>query len=191
VRRGETNKTRRKDALIASRNKQVANSIGENYRKDTGDDAGATTYCVSNRMYMRHIRGYDKTDQSKVPSMTLEDTQIPALCSHIYALPSKGKTADLDHWARVSIPMLFSIMQTSCSTTTIARVNHLVSIIRKARGVIFSTRHLFVKTSPTDACSCSGQGSAISLQNSAVRISKLFTISCQTTPCKPGLTEML
>lgn len=97
-------------------------------------------YCVSNRMYMRHLRGYDRTDEQKVPTMTLEETQIPAFCSHIYLLPSKGRTADLDHFVRVSIPMLLSIMQMSCSTTTIARVKHLVAIIRKARGVC--TRYL-------------------------------------------------
>jgi hypothetical protein len=61
---------RRKDVLIACRNKQVSTAIDENYRKDTGDDAGAATYCVSNRMYMRHLRGYDKTDEKKAPTMT-------------------------------------------------------------------------------------------------------------------------
>jgi hypothetical protein len=91
-------------------------------------------------MYMRHLRGYDKTDPTKVPSMTLEETQIPALCSYIYALPSKGKTAELDHFVRVNIPMLLSIMQMSCSTTTIARVDHLVAIMEKSRKVMCSTR---------------------------------------------------
>jgi hypothetical protein len=126
---------RRKDVLIACRNKQVSTAIDENYRKDTGDDAGAATYCVSNRMYMRHLRGYDKTDEKKAPTMTLEETQIPAFCSHIYVLPSKGRTADLDHFVRVSIPMLLSIIQMSCSTTTVARISHLTGIIKKSREV--------------------------------------------------------
>jgi hypothetical protein len=177
--------------LIASRNKQVASAIGNSYRKDTGDDAGATTYCVSNRMYMRHLRGYDKMDETKVPSMTLEETQIPVLCSHIYVLPSKGKTADLDHFMTVSIPMLLSIMQMSCSTTTIARVKHLVAIIEKAREVTYLTRTAVERPRLTDMFRPLIQGSATSLQNFAVRTSKLSTTSYRTTTCKLDSTEML
>jgi hypothetical protein len=90
-------------------------------------------------MYMRHLRGYDKTDILSVPTMTIEQTQIPALCSHIYVLPSKGRTASLDHHVRVTIPTLLSIVQMSCSTTTLARANYLVSIVEKSRAVCATT----------------------------------------------------
>lgn len=136
----EANSCRRKDLLIDCRNRQVSSVISSNYRSDTGDDAGAAVYCVSNRMYMRHLRGYDKTDTLSVPTMTIEQTQIPAICSHIYVLPSKGRTASLDHHVRVTIPTLLSIVQMSCSTTTLARANHLVGIVKKSRVVCASTK---------------------------------------------------
>jgi hypothetical protein len=128
---------RRKDILIAARNKEVASVVGENYREntgdDTGDDTGAAMYCVSNLMYMRHLRGYDMMDELFVPTMTLDETHIPALCSHIYALPSRGRTSHLDHFVRVTVPSLLNILQMAVRTTTLARVNHLTGIIRKAR----------------------------------------------------------
>ncbi|KAI4944142.1 hypothetical protein J4E91_008997 [Alternaria rosae] len=123
----------RKDILIVARNKEVTVAMGENYREDTGDDAIAAIYCVSNLMYMRHLRGYDKTDQLSVPTMTLDQTQIPALCSHVYTLSSRGRTSDLDHFVRVTVPTLLNIVQMSVSTTTLARVNHLTGIIQIAR----------------------------------------------------------
>jgi hypothetical protein len=130
-----TNLYRRKVILIASRNKQVAERVGDNYREDTGDDAGAATYCISNLMYMRHLRGYDKTDELSIPTMTLDQTQIPALCSHVYTLSSRGRTSDLDHFVRVTVPTLLNIVQMSVSTTTLARVNHLTAIVKTAQTV--------------------------------------------------------
>ncbi|KAF2130344.1 hypothetical protein P153DRAFT_375119 [Dothidotthia symphoricarpi CBS 119687] len=123
----------RRNIRMAMRNKRVGQGLEEGYRSNTKDDAGASAYCVSNRMYMRHIRGFDKTNEGKAPSMSREETQIPALCESIYILPSKGKTASLDHFVRNTVPTLLSIIQTSCSTTTLTRVNHLTSIVKKSR----------------------------------------------------------
>lgn len=125
----------RKGIRIALRSKQVGRTIGLNYRADTGDDAGAPVFCVSNRMYMRHLRGYDTDNEQSVPTMTLEETQIPALISHIFALPSKGRTADLDHFARGTLKTLLSVIQMSCSTSTLARVRHLTRTVQNAREV--------------------------------------------------------
>lgn len=133
--RYKTDITRRKNILISSRNNQVSHVISGNYRSDTNDDAGTAVYCVSNRMYMRHLRGYDKSDEQTIPTMTPEQTQIPDLCSHIYALPSKGKTASLNHFVSNSTPTLLNIIQMSCSTTTLARADHLSGIVRNARKV--------------------------------------------------------
>lgn len=136
------NVLRRKDVRIACRSKQVARAIAQNYRLDTGDDAHVPVFCVSNRMYMRHLRGYDKDNEPSVPTMTLEESQIPALCSLIYSLPCKGRTASLDHFVKVSVQTLLSVIQMSCSTTTLARVNHLTAIVQRARDVscIFELR---------------------------------------------------
>ena len=84
---------------------------------------------------MRHLRGFDESDALTVPTMTIEQTRIPAVCSHLYLLPSKGMTASLDHFVRVTVPTLLDIIQMSCSTTTVARANHLVAIVRDAREV--------------------------------------------------------
>ncbi|CAO2655631.1 Nn.00g044340.m01.CDS01 [Neocucurbitaria sp. VM-36] len=141
----------RKDILIASRNKQVTSITGRNYRDDTGDDAGAPMFCVSNRMFMRHLRGYDKTDERSVPTMTPEQTQIPALCSYIYVLPSKGRTASLNHFVHVTVPTLLSIIQMSCSTTSLARATHLTGIVQKSRKALeFTTNGLVDKFCSTD-----------------------------------------
>ncbi|KAH7083176.1 hypothetical protein BKA63DRAFT_584450 [Paraphoma chrysanthemicola] len=123
----------RKDVRIACRSKQVARVVAQNYRTDTGDDANVSVFCVSNLMYMRHLRGYDKDNDATIPTMAIEETQIPALCSLLYSLPSKGRTASLDHFVKVSVQTLLSVVQMSCSTTTLARVNHLTAIVRKAR----------------------------------------------------------
>lgn len=130
---------KRKGIRIALRSKQVSRIVGLNYRSDTGDDAGAPVFCVSNRMYMRHLRGYDKDNEQSVPTMTLEETQIPALISHIFALPSKGRTADLDHFVRVKVQTLLSVIQMSCSTSTLSRVKHLTETVMKSRRVSSTT----------------------------------------------------
>ncbi|KAI4618246.1 uncharacterized protein J4E87_007914 [Alternaria ethzedia] len=141
----------RKDILIVARNKEVTVAMSENYREDTGDDAIAAIYCVSNLMYMRHLRGYDKTDPLSIPTMTLDQTQIPALCSHVYTLSSRGRTSDLDHFVRVTVPTLLNIVQMSVSTTTLARVNHLTGIIQRARKDIdASIKRLALKFHNTD-----------------------------------------
>ncbi|KAL6712302.1 hypothetical protein ACN47E_000179 [Coniothyrium glycines] len=124
----------RKNILIDNRNRQVSLALGGNYRTNTGDDAGAPVFCVSNRMYMRHLRGFDGTIEHMIPTMTLDQTQIPAFCSHIYILPSKGKTASLNHFVAVTVPTLLSVVQMSCSTTTLARANHLTAIVQDTRN---------------------------------------------------------
>lgn len=183
------NVSRRRDILIACRNKQVSAAIDENYRKDTGDDADAAIYCVSNRMYLRHLRGHDKSDDQQTPTMTLEETQIPDICSHIYVLPSKGRTADLDHFVRASIPMLLSIIQMSCSTTTIARINHLTAIIQQARQVC--DYYLLL----TDYAGCAHTsrpwrpGSVTSLSSYVTWTSRHSSINLPITSCKLGSTR--
>jgi hypothetical protein len=82
-----TNKARRKDLRIACRSRAVARVIVQNYRADTGDDAHVPVYCVSNRMYMRHLRGYDYDNADSIPTMSIEETQIPALCSLLNFCP--------------------------------------------------------------------------------------------------------
>lgn len=133
--RKTAHETQRKSIRIAHRSKQVSRVVGFNYRQDTGDDAGAPVFCVSNRMYMRYLRGYDLDNEQSVPTMSIEDTQIPALISHIFALPSKGRIADLDHFAQVNLHTLLSIIEMSCSTTTLARVKHLTQKVKQVREV--------------------------------------------------------
>lgn len=125
----------RKDIRIACRNRIVAQDLNRMYSQNTGDDAGAASFCVSNRMYMRHRRGYNTTNLDRVPSMKLEDTQIPALFNHISGQPSQGKVAVLEHFIHFKISMLLSIFQMSCSKSTEARVNHITGILDQAIAV--------------------------------------------------------
>ncbi|OAG19050.1 hypothetical protein CC77DRAFT_1032442 [Alternaria alternata] len=108
----------RKDVRIACRNRLVAASMSRIYSHNTGDDAGAASFCVSNRMYMRHRRGYNMTNLEKAPTMKLEDTQIPAACRYIAGIPSQGRLAVLEHFM-------------SCSKSTEARIEHITKIIDK------------------------------------------------------------
>ena len=130
-----THQYRRKDVRIASRNRQVAEGMDRMYRSDTGDDAGAASFCLSNKMYMRHCRGYSTTNLDKVPTMTLEETQVPAACAYIYGIPSQGRIAVLEHFILFIVPMLLSVIQMSCSKSTESRVEHIVEIIDQATQV--------------------------------------------------------
>ena len=121
---------RRLEIRIVARNQKVAKTLGQNYRNDTRDESRIPVFCVSNKAYMHHIRGYDQADR---PAMGLADTQVPQMRSYVYAMPSKGKFATLDHFCNVSLPTLMNIMQMSCSTTTLARKDHLVAIVKKAQ----------------------------------------------------------
>ena len=123
------------------------------YSHNTGDDAGAASFCVSNRMYMRHRRGYNASNVEKAPTMKLEDTQIPAACRYIAGIPSQGRTAALEHFVLFKVPILLSIVQMSCSKSTEARIEHITKIIDKTirstearvRGVAKKWGNAFLK----------------------------------------------
>jgi hypothetical protein len=59
-----------RDARLTCRNRQVPFGLDQNYRNDTGDDGGARVFCLSNRMFMPHLRGYDaKTPERLQPCL--------------------------------------------------------------------------------------------------------------------------
>ena len=117
---------------VAARNKKVATALAMNYRVDTRDETRLPIFCISNKAYMHHLRGYETDDP---PALSLTGTQVPIMRAHTYAVPSRGKFAVLDHHSSLSIPTLFNIMQMSCSTTTIARRDHLVGVVDQAQKV--------------------------------------------------------
>ncbi|RMZ67660.1 Dynamin GTPase domain [Pyrenophora seminiperda CCB06] len=119
----------RKHVRIECHNRHVAKGMNNMYSQNTGDDGGAASFCVSNRMYMRYRRGYNTTNPDKAPTMKLETTQIPAACTYIYGVPSQGRTAVLEHHVLFKVPMLLSIVKMSCSKSTEARVEHVTKII--------------------------------------------------------------
>ncbi|EUC34221.1 hypothetical protein COCCADRAFT_4365 [Bipolaris zeicola 26-R-13] len=122
----------RKDIRIACRNRFVATGLNRMYSHNTGDDAGAASFCISNRMFMRYRRGYNTAYPDKVPSMKLEDTKILALFNHIAGQPSQGKVAVLENFIQFKTPMLLSIFQMSCSKSTEARVEYITKILDQA-----------------------------------------------------------
>ena len=107
--------------------------LAEEYKVKTRDDARVPVFCVSNRAYMKYIRGYEGDEEP--PAMDLVETQLPLLRSFIYALPSSGKFATLGHFCNVSLPTLLNVIQMSCSTTTLARNDHLIEVINIAKVV--------------------------------------------------------
>lgn len=128
----------RKDIRIACRNRFVATGLNRMYSHNTGDDAGAASFCISNRMFMRYRRGYNTAYPDKVPSMKLEDTKILALFNHIAGQPSQGKVAVLENFIQFKTPMLLSIFQMSCSKSTEARVEYITKILDQAIKVSYS-----------------------------------------------------
>ncbi|KNG49840.1 gtpase domain-containing protein [Stemphylium lycopersici] len=147
----------RKEVRIVCRNRFVATGMNRMYTSSTGDDAGAASFCLSNRMYMRHRRGYNALNPDKAPTMKLEDTQIPAACTYISGIPSQGKIAVLEHFILFKIPMLLSIVQMSCSKSTEARVEHVTKIMDEAiKDVEFKVEMMATKCRATflkDLCS--------------------------------------
>ncbi|KAF1998322.1 hypothetical protein P154DRAFT_621882 [Amniculicola lignicola CBS 123094] len=119
----------RLEVRVAARNKKVAATIAQNYRMDTRDDARVPIFCISNKAYMHHIRGYEL---DAPPAMGLVETQVPTMRAHIYALPSIGKFGTLDYFCNNSMHMLLSVIQMSCSTSTLTRKEHLLRIVNKA-----------------------------------------------------------
>lgn len=111
---------------------KVKEALKRNYHNDTSDEAPVPVFTVSNMMYMKHRNGYEK---SKGPTMGLTEAQILDLCAYIYALPSNGKFATLNHFCRVKVPTIMSLIKMSCSTTTLDRKKHLVGIVNEAEKV--------------------------------------------------------
>ncbi|KAF1911042.1 hypothetical protein BDU57DRAFT_108689 [Ampelomyces quisqualis] len=121
-----------RDARVACRNRHVALGLDQNYRNDTGDDGGAKVFCLSNRMFMRYLRGYNHKVPEKTPTMSLESTQVLAACAYLYGIPSQGKTAILEHSVVFTIPALLDLIQMSCSKSTEARVEYVLKIVDRA-----------------------------------------------------------
>ena len=90
---------------------------------------------------MRHRQGYNKQKLSMIPTMTLEETQVPAACAYIYGIPSQGKTSALEHFITSSIPMLLNIIQMSCSKSTQARVDYIVKLVDRGIKVCQNASH--------------------------------------------------
>ena len=84
---------------------------------------------------MRHLRGYDKGSPDKIPSMTIEETEIPALRAHIYAIPSEGRTKVLDHHVTIRIANLLTLLRLSCSMSTKTRADDLIQIVKRCQRV--------------------------------------------------------
>ncbi|RYN49159.1 hypothetical protein AA0114_g6729 [Alternaria tenuissima] len=147
----------RRDVRIACRNRLVAAGMSRMYSHNTGDDAGTASFCVSNRMYMRHRRGYNIISLEKAPTMKLEDTQIPAACRYIAVIPSQGRLAVLEHFVLFKVPMLLSIVQMSCSKSTEARIEHITRIIDKTikgtEGRVRGVMNKWVKASSNELTS--------------------------------------
>lgn len=121
-----------REIRIACRNRQLAHALDMKYREYTGDDGGAIIFCVSNRMFMRHLRGYSRNSPNNAPTMSLAATQILELCRFIYGIPLQGKIAVLEDFVACTIHALLDLVQMSCSKSTVARVDHVIKIVDRA-----------------------------------------------------------
>jgi hypothetical protein len=118
-----------------SRNRHVTQTMESKYRSDTGDDNSAPSFCISNRMYMRHVRGYDMRSPDKIPNMSIEETQVPLLRAHIFAIPSEGRAKVLNHYIAIRMATLLTLLRLSCSMSTKARVDELIWNVNKCKTV--------------------------------------------------------
>jgi hypothetical protein len=135
---------------IVSRNRHVTRTMENKYRSDTGDDNPAPSFCISNRMYMRHVRGYDRKSPDKVPNMSIEETQVPLLRAHIFAIPSESRAKVLNHYIAIRMTTLLTLLRLSCSMSTKARVDELIWNVKKCKRVGRITHYFF--SEDTDLC---------------------------------------
>ena len=123
---------RRDQIRILARNETVMQGLKENYKSLTKDKVELPVFCVSNSVYMDHVRGYDF---SQPPPLSLQDTDIPRLREYLYALPSKGKFATLQHYCSGLLMGVLNTMELSCSVSKLKRQDNLDQIVHQAHLV--------------------------------------------------------
>ncbi|KAF2116374.1 hypothetical protein BDV96DRAFT_51219 [Lophiotrema nucula] len=125
-------KSRRKQILVAARNRKVTKSLQEWYISKTKDSRGLPVFCVSNSVHMEHIVGFlDK----QPPILPIDETGITQLRSYLFALPAKaGKADTLKYHCDVRIRTLLDAMAMSCAgTKAMMKREHLIKAIMDSR----------------------------------------------------------
>ncbi|KAJ4983924.1 hypothetical protein SVAN01_10610 [Stagonosporopsis vannaccii] len=125
---------RRLGVRIAARNRHVKQGIIDQYRQDTKDLIPLAVFCVSNPIYMQHLGG--NFLKKNPPDLTLEETEIPALRTHIFSKPSLGRFATLEHYCQSQISAFFNTITMSCSVSKIKRKKDLERTFQKMRAKI-------------------------------------------------------
>lgn len=121
---------------ISARNRHVKQGITDQYRQDTKDRTPLPIFCVSNPIYMQHLGGGFL--KKSPPDLTLEQTEIPALRTHIFSKPSLGRFASLEHYCKSLLPAFLNTVEMSCSVTKIKRKEDLNRTFHKTRAVCFT-----------------------------------------------------
>lgn len=125
-------KTNEHDALIMRmRNRSVVNRLSQQYRELTGDPHPLGVFVVGNEAYKTYQAGYFVNEK---PSMTIEETGIPALRKKIYLLPAEGKLNNVLHIARTQLPSLINSFELYCSKTHMARKSEIEKIVHWPKG---------------------------------------------------------
>lgn len=131
---------------ILMRNKTVIRGVQELYRGLTTDAKPLSAFAIGNEDYKIHQAGYDIEDK---PTLTVEETGIPALRHRIFELPAEGKLSDELHFVSTHVPNLVTFFDLYCSKTHLARKSEIETLIQapieKLPPILSSMQQAFKK----------------------------------------------
>ena len=111
---------------LKMRNEHTKVSIQQKYRQLTTDPRPLPVYVVANDSYSAHRAGHFESDK---PTLTVEETGVPALRTQLYRMPAEGKLNDTLHLAFHQLPRLINSFEMYCSRTYISRKSELEQLI--------------------------------------------------------------
>lgn len=114
---------------MGMRNRSVLKKIRQQFTELTGEQR-LPAFVVGNEDYKRHQAGYQ---MDEAPTMTPEETCIPALRSCIYALPASAKLADVLHIAEHQLPNLIHSFDLFCRKTHMDRKTEIEAMVLKPK----------------------------------------------------------
>ncbi|KAI7283939.1 hypothetical protein KC345_g2620 [Hortaea werneckii] len=114
---------------MGMRNRSVLKKIRQQFTELTGEQR-LPAFVVGNEDCKRHQAGYQADE---APTMTPEETGIPALRSCIYALPASAKLADVLHIAESQLPNLINSFELFCQKTHMDRKSEIEAMVLKPK----------------------------------------------------------
>lgn len=122
---------RRTAILVRVRNTTIRNKLQSWYLEATKDPNELPVFCVSSKLYIKHVEGFDA---SEAPRMSVDMTEIPAVRSHMFSLIARSGKLEAFQRHCIGIRLLLSQMQMSCiGSKPMMKRDHLLETLRKLK----------------------------------------------------------